>query len=739
MIRALTGFSTRNPWKVIAVWAVLGIFLTLLSQPLVYRVTETQSGAFLPAQYDSAAALRIAEEEFGVKPDGNAVTVLVARADGGPLTEADQQRIGAVAAQLGSRHVEMPAPTDEEPPAFLSEDHSQTPQIGPAMTAPDRSFELLSLRLTGNSLDPGLQRVYRVVHERAEEAFAQAGMRTGFTGGLADLTDTADAEKTTQNVVGAVMVGLIVLINILVFRSVLAAFVPLLAVVVVGGAAAGTVVGSAALTGIKLDPSTPSMISVVLIGIGVDYFLFLLFRFREQLRSRPEQAARCAAAEVSARVGTAVTSAALTIVAAFATLALATFGQFRVLGPAIAVSVLVMLLASLTLMPALLAATGRRMFWPSRALGRQPAEGATAGFAALVARRPVSLVLACVALLGALAAGLVGIRMDFGQGGGTLDTPAAATAAEISRALPAGVSDPATVYVTAKDGRTLDPEGIGALPRALAAVEGVGRVGTTTLNEEGTAARFDLYLSPGPQTEQARALVSGPVRDTIAGVVPAGTEAHVGGTAAVFADISTAVDQDLRTVFPVAAVLIALILLVLLRSLLAPAILMVAVGLGFAATLGASALFFQHLLDGPGVNFVLPLVLFLFVVALGTDYNILISDRIREEMERPGPARAAVARAVRHTAPAIATAGVVLAASFGSLAVNADPSTRQIGFATALGIMLSAFVLSIVLVPALAALFGRSTWWPVRPGVGRRRPPAGPPASRPDEERVSVG
>ncbi|KJY45402.1 multidrug transporter, partial [Streptomyces sp. NRRL S-444] len=182
-----------------------------------------------------------------------------------------------------------------------------------------------------------------------------------------------------------------------------------------------------------------------------------------------------------------------------------------------------------------------------------------------------------------------------------------------------------------------------------------------------------------------------------------------------FADISSAVSGDLQVVFPVAAGLIALILILLLRSLLAPLVLMISVGLGFAATLGASALVSQNLLDRPGVNFMLPLVLFLFVVALGTDYNILISDRIREEMEKPGPARAAVARAVRHTAPAIATAGLVLAASFGSLAVNPNPGTQEIGFATALGIVLSAFVLSVVLVPALAALLGRSIWWPVRP------------------------
>ncbi|MFE0137249.1 MMPL family transporter [Streptomyces sp. NPDC059037] len=737
MIRALTGFSTRNPWKVIALWAVIGMFLTLLSQALVYRVTETQSGDFLPAKYDSAAALKIAEERFGVQPDANTVTVLVAREDGRPLTGPDHRRVGAVAEKLGRQRVEMPEPK-EDTPAFLTEDHSQTPEVSPAMVAPDRDFELLSVQLTGNSTDPGLHDLYRAFRDEAKDEFAEAGMRTGFTGGLADLVDTGDAEETTEKVVGILMVGLIVLINILVFRSVLAAFVPLLAVVIIGGAAAGAVVGAAMLTGIKLDPSTPSMISVVLIGIGVDYFLFLLFRFREQLRAHPDAPARTISGEVSARVGTAITSAALTIVAAFATLGIATFGQFRVLGPAIAVAVLVMLLASLTLMPALLAVTGRKMFWPSRSLKREPRPGAAARLGDLVARRPFTLVLASVALLGALAAGLVGIRMDFGQTTGEHDTPAATTAAEISRALPAGVSDPTTVYVTAKEGRTLTAEGIGALPKALAEVKGVGQVGKTALNGDRTAARIDLYLTADTQSQQARDLVSGPVRDTVADHTPAGTEAHVGGTAAIFADISTAVDHDLRIVFPVAAALIALILLVLLRSLLAPAILMIAVGLGFAATLGASALVFQHLLDEPGVNFVLPLVLFLFVVALGTDYNILISDRIREEMEHPGPARAAVARAVRHTAPAIATAGVVLAASFGSLGVNSNPGTQQIGFATALGIMLSAFVLSIVLVPALAAILGRSTWWPVRPGRAHARRRAEPMASRPHHDREAV-
>ncbi|MFH9606688.1 MMPL family transporter [Streptomyces sp. NPDC017448] len=724
MIRALTGFSTRHPWKVIALWSVIGVFLAVAAGALMPRAMQAQTGDFLPKDYDSAAALRTAEERFGVASDSGTLTVLVGRPDGAPLTGADRKNIASVAKELGSRRVTMPDPQDTSTTAddqipFLVTDYSQTPEVGVGMTAPDRTFTLLSVRLEGNTVDPGMHNLFREFREHTEDAFAEVRLRTGFTGGLADQVDTRDAEEPTQRIVGMLMLGLIVLVNVLVFRSVCAALIPLIAVTVVGGAATGVIVGGALLTGTALDTSTPSMISVVLIGIGVDYFLFLLFRFREFLRERPDASPRAVAAEVGARVGTAITSAALTIVAAFATLGIATYGGFQVLGPAVAVAVLVMLLASLTLMPALLAVTGRRMFWPSRALKRTPRPGLAGRTGDLVSRRPVAALLAGTALLGALAVGMTGIRMDFGQGGTPHDTPAAATAAEIARALPAGVSDPATVYVTAPEGDRVAPRSLGALSGELARLEGVGEVGAPTLNERGDAARIDLYLTSGSQSQAARDLVSGPVRDTVAAYTPKGFEAHVGGTAAVFADLSTAVDEDLRTVFPVAAGLIALILLVLLRSVLAPVVLLLSVGLCFAATLGASTLVFQHALDGPGVNFVLPLVLFLFVVAIGTDYNILISDRLREEMEGPRTARAAVARAVRHTAPAIATAGIVLAASFGSLAVGSNASTRQIGFATGLGILLSAFVLSVVLVPAAAALLGRGIWWPVRPG-GRR-------------------
>ncbi|WP_439676641.1 MMPL family transporter [Embleya sp. MST-111070] len=713
----------------IIVWAIVGIALTAVGQPLMNSVTDSSTGDFLPKKYDSAAALQIAEKKFDEKPDPNAVTVLVARADGAKLGPQDQKKIADTATGLSAKRIKA------EPEQF-AKDFSQTPRYTVGVVAPDGTFQLLTLSLSGNATDTGLQDVYRDARDLAKTDYQAAGFRVGFTGGIASTVDNMDEEKDTEALVGALTMGLIILLNVVVFRSILAAILPLLAVALIGGVATGAVAGSAKLLDIKVDPSVPSLITVVLLGIVVDYFLFLMFRFREELRANPQMDKREAAANTAGRVGNAITCAALTIVAAFATLGIASFGQFKVLGPAIAVSVLVALIGSLTLLPALLAVTGRAMFWPARAWKKERPAGFAARLGENISARPVRYLLGSLVLLGALGAGAVGVKMSYDQHGQPT-TNATRTADEISRSLPAGVSDPHTVYVQTKAGGKLDERSLTGLTGALGKVEGVGQVAKPVLNPDKSAARIDVFLAAKADTQKARDLITGPVRGTIAKNTPEGSEAHITGTAAIFADVATAVNKDLKLVFPVAAILIALILFLLLRSLLAPLVLMLAVGLGFVATLGAGTLVFQHMLDRPGVSFTLPLVLFLFVVALGTDYNILMSDRLREEMEKPVPARKAVAEAVRHTAPAIATAGLVLAGSFASLA--ASPATAEIGFATAVGILLSSMLLSIVLVPSIAAILGRGLWWPRRSNKGHGDGAGAPTAyGHPDADRTLV-
>jgi RND superfamily putative drug exporter len=207
------------------------------------------------------------------------------------------------------------------------------------------------------------------------------------------------------------------------------------------------------------------------------------------------------------------------------------------------------------------------------------------------------------------------------------------------------------------------------------------------------------------------------VRET----APSGSTALVAGNAAVYADVAESVDHDLKLILPVAAGLILLILVATLRSVVAPLYLLAAVALEFAATLGAAVLVFQQVGAEPGVAFTLPLVVFLFVVALGTDYNILMTARLREEMLAGKTVRAAVADAVRHVAPAIAAAGLVLASSFGTLMLEADSASKQLGFTMAFGILLASMVVSTLLVPALTALVGRRAWSDRKPRAARPR------------------
>jgi RND superfamily putative drug exporter len=302
--------------------------------------------------------------------------------------------------------------------------------------------------------------------------------------------------------------------------------------------------------------------------------------------------------------------------------------------------------------------------------------------------------------------------MSYDSGDGPA-TAATRTADRISATLSEGARDPLQVYVESSSGAITAGQ-LEPLRTRLAAIDGVSAVGAPVLTPDGSGARVDVALEHGPFTRASMDLVRGPIRTAAHAAAPAGATAMVSGTPAVFTDVSDAVARDMALIFPIAAALILLILVVTLRSVVAPLYLLLAVALEFAATLGASVLVVQQLGGETGVAFTLPLVLFLFVVALGTDYNILMTARLREEMLAGKPVRVAVADAVRHVGPAIGAAGLVLASSFGTLMLESDATSRQMGFAMAFGILLASFVVSSTLVPAVTALLGRRAWWPSR-------------------------
>jgi RND superfamily putative drug exporter len=509
------------------------------------------------------------------------------------------------------------------------------------------------------------------------------------------------------------------------FRGVLSTIVPLLTVVLVASGASGAVVLAAMAFGFHLDSSTPTLIQTVLVGIGIDYFLFMTFRFREQLRAG--DARRVAAQKAAGKVGPVVASAALAIVAAFATLGLARFGQFHVLGPAVAVAIVVMLLAGVTLVPALLAAQGRLLFWPSRSWQRSREHGPAARLGSLVSRRPALFAAVAAGALTVMAAFALGGKMNYDLASTPKDTQAGRVQAAIGRILPNGVTDEQQIYV--RSSRPLTAAALQPMRRRLAAVNHVAEVSPAQLSSDGRAAEIDVALDVEATSGAGLHLAgaNGPLRTAAHAAAPDGSTALVGGRASIFADVSSSISDDLRLIFPVAAGLILLILFVMLRSAVAPLYLLLAVGLEFAATFGMTVLVFQHGLGKDGVAFTLPLILFLFVVAIGTDYNILMSHRLREEREAGASVREATARAVQHVAPAITAAGLALAASFATLMLYNDTGTQQMGFGMAIGILLASFVVSTLLVPAVTALVGSAAWWPAR--RTHRDAPAG--AARP--------
>jgi putative drug exporter of the RND superfamily len=711
MLSRVTQFATSRPKRVIALWTVIVLALTFVSAGFGYKVVSDDTAQFLPKGSESAQATQFAQTAFGREKGTQPVSMLVKRDDGRSLSASDRGEVRSLLTAMPSWRLDTDTPEVQSQFGDLRERAGRIVGVQAGPLVGDGRSQLVALEWKANTTDPVAQEFFRQVRERAADSARSHDLRVGFTGGVASSTDDTKAQEQTESLAQLLLFGSVILLSLLFFRAPLAAILPLVTIYLVAGAASGLVVLAALAFGFTLDVSTPQLITVVLVGIGIDYFLFLLFRLRERLRFGEDR--RTAAASAAAGVGPVIASAALAIVAAFATMLLAEFGQFRVIGPAVAISVLVMLVAGVTLMPALAAVTGRALFWPSRSWAREHANGPAARLGRRIARAPGRTAFAVIAVLIALSSFALGTTMSYEQGNdGGPSTPATRTADQIAATFSTGAGDPQQVYV--RSGRELTAQRLDPLRQQLAVIDGVAGVGEAELTPDRRGARVDVALEHEPATEAAMQLARGPLHDVAEDAAPAGAATLVGGSAVAFADVSESVKRDMKLIFPVAAGLILFILVGVLRSAIAPLYLLAAAVLEFAATLGAAVLVFQLLGGATGLSFLLPLVLFLFVVALGTDYNILMTARLREEMLAGKPIRDAVADAVRHVAPAIAAAGLVLASSFGTLMLESSDVTQQQGFALAFGILTASLVVSSVLVPALMAIVGQRAWGSAR-------------------------
>jgi putative drug exporter of the RND superfamily len=689
MFTALARSVVAHPWRTIVIWLILAGVAIGLSASLA-SVTTSNQQTFLPKSFESVRAQDVGNKYFPTQ-SGATGSLVVSRQDGGPLTQADQSKVSGLATSL----------TNDKIPGVLSVKASSS------SFSKNGKIAALQVAFKGQPGDSLVNSAVTTVRDKSDAYLAGSGLKDGLTGSAAISVDTTAAYNHADTIITIATVILIVLLLGFIFRSPIIAVLPIIIIGIVLSATNGLTADLAKAFGFQVGNSLASILVVVLFGIGTDYIVFILFRYRERLRQGvPPTEALVFACGV---VGKVVASSALTVIGAFAALFLAKLGSLSTLAPGLIVAVAAMLITALTLVPAVFAVLGRHLFWPFGP-GKTPESSVFGKEAALVARRPAVMVAGLGVILIVVAIFSIGYKPTYD----TLSELPSGTASQtayntLGSAFPAGSLSPTQVYVS---GNTpLTQSSLSTLTTKLGQAHGVAQVAAPQFSSDTKAALVNVVLKDDPYSNNALDNVANSVRPAAHGTVP-GDQVLVGGQTATFVDIRTQLNADTRLVIPVAFAIIAVILALLLGALVAPLNLLACVALAFAATLGAVVLLFLHGLGYSGIDFTIPMVLYLFVVAIGTDYNILLASRLREEFRNGFSARESARIAIANDAPTVAAAGIILALTFASLMLAGIANLTELGFGVAVGIIIAAFGMAPVLVPGLSALEGHGFWWP---------------------------
>ena len=750
--------AMRFRYVVIAGWLIAGALCVLLLPSLGSSV-NTDNSTFLPASTPTEHALALAAP---FQPAGTTTGTLVVTGKG-KLSSSDQSGITQLEAKI-AKDSHVMSVSDQG----LSSD-GKAQKAGIVFTvltsSPDASPTVAAVRATISAHLP-------------------SGLHGHLTGQLPTAVDNQNSQASAQKRTEVLSNLVILLMLIIVFRAVLAPLVTLGPAVLVLQIA-GHVIGGMADHGLQVSTITETMLTVLILGAGTDYGLFLTLRVREEMADGAEP--RAAIERAARYVGESITFSAGTVIVALLCLLLASFGLYSGLGPALAVGVAIMLLAALTLTPALLAVCGHAVFWPSRARHPQR-EGRWARLTDVVIAHPVAMLTIGVVFLGGLAVAATAYTSS-GFGGTSTGPPgsdSAAGTAAINANYPPAVANPTVVLLVYKSSvwQDLSPvqqaendlakkpefasvngllnpngsavstqqlEGLyaqlgppGKLPATQPANSPVTpqqyaayRATTQFVSPNGKTVQFYTTLKAGAPSTTAALNAVPAVRSAVTSVqhTVGAVDNGVNGLAPASYDVNTVSSSDLRMILPIVALLLALLLGLVLRSVVAPVYLVASVVLSYFAALGIAVLIFQDAAGDDGLDFVLPFLLFVFLMALGEDYNILVMSRIREEAHK-APLRQAVAGAMHHTGTTVTSAGLILAATFGVAGLTgATTQIKELGTAIALGVLLDTFLVRTLLVPAIVVMCGRYNWWPSK--LSRAAPSlpatASAPAPRQDQ------
>ncbi len=726
----------RLRWVIVVAWLASAVVIPAVLPPLS-SATKGSNADFLPHDSPSLRAARLAAP---FQSSTALSTILVAGRGDGPLTAADNAALDGIKTTFANNNKVLDVrdqglSADGQARRLLVE---FTPRVG--------------FNSAGNVLDD----------LRADLARANTppGLAVHIGGEVAVNSDQQRHQHKQQKATEFGSIIFIIVLLLIVFRSALAPLITLLPAAL-SLFIAGPLIAEASKLGIQVSELTQILLTVIVLGAGTDYGLFLIFRVREEIADGRDP--REAVTFSLTRVGETITFSAACVIFALASLFFADFGFYRGLGPGLAIGIAVVLVAGLTLMPALLAIFGRAAFWPRQPVPGTAQTGLWGRAAAGVVQRPKRTLITGLLVFGGLALGMLGYAS---AGFGANEAPAGSDSAKAQSILeahfPIAVRNPTNVVFKLPHSAWADPTPVAKAQvlltkqRPFASVLGALAPQGTPLPPELITQLYPKLGPPQklPLTERAPAgvpakafaaykamsqfiSVDGKTIQYYAALRagdPNGTEAlrdtpamreavdevasQIGATAggvagqATFAyDVNKTATGDLKKIIPIVLLVIGCLLAILLRSLIAPLYLIASVGLSYLASLGFAIIVFVWAGGEAGLNFVLPFFMFVFLMALGSDYNILVMTRIREEAQRR-PLGEAVRHAVAATGGTVTSAGLVLAGTFGVLTATGTGQVREIGLGLAAGILLDTFLVRTLLLPSIVVLCGRWNWWP---------------------------
>ncbi|WP_407566574.1 MMPL family transporter [Streptomyces sp. 184] len=656
-------------------------------------VSRDRAVDYLPGSADSTQVSQIAEE----MPGGDTLNgILVYQRDDG-VTAADRELAAEHAGDIAGGYE---LADDRAPEVVPSED-------GTTLMVP---FTIVGLP----DEDAHLETVEEIREQLVADPPDGLSVELGGPAGI-----QADSEAVYEEVDGTLMyatAGIVTILLILTYRSPFLWLLPLICVGVASMSAMAVVYGLVQTFDLTVNSMSSGVMTVLIFGAGTDYALLLVARYREELRrtTDPQEAMLTAVRNC----GPAILASSGTVAAGLICLLAADLNSSAGLGPVGAVGVVCALAVMTTLLPALMVLAGRRVFWPLvPAYGSEPKRrGFFDRMGSSVGRRPVAILAGGVLLLGALALGAFNLPGNLKQEDAFTDKPESITAMEkVTDAFPEQGAQ--AIVVVANDAQA---------DAALAAAQGVEGVASAEIARSGNGySEITVYASDPPQSSGEDRTIAG-LRSELGAID--GADALVGGPSAEAMDLADANSSDRKLVIPLTLAAVLIILIALLRSLVAPLVLTVAVVASWGAAMGIGGLIFEPVMGYPGIGGELALLTFVFGVALGVDYGIFLLHRMREEATNGADTRTAALTALRRTGGVIASAGLVLAATFAALATMPMVMMFELGFVVAVGVLLDTFLVRTYLVTSASWLLGKKVWWPGPLSKREEGPPPDPDA-----------